>query len=364
MLVPVGPEAPEKPPWDDDADEPTDVPGVIRIDFASNDRAPVEVNDVRLVGNQAKRDERTFALLVALAMRRSNSSAGTLGLLDASLLENLPGWRSRGTRATLQSALGQLVLGGSIVKQYGDKGPGKSAYYYLAVPAFLFEPPRLKAWLYPEGSVRRGPDGPLLSGNLASWVTRGTQQVAIVGQNLATSLRRQDVRDAIARLLQENSSSVADFTLRLVVQTPQALAATYPVAAAHLFRNTSQYFEELTAQLGPAAASQVVVIFHPGATLSMLVLDWNVEGRSPIVYFTPKLQVANESARRNYRATGKDYDAIVGEFSVFLEEAASTSRRADAGSFPLPEAAGRLAGELAWLKEHAQWLYDRVKVHL
>lgn len=152
-------------------------------------------------------------------------------------------------------------------------------------------------------------------------VPQGAQKVALVGQNLAS--RMGDKYDAtlqgLRALLSRRGagSNCAVEEIWLVFQTPLALFSVHPEAARHLQSITLPALKRLAQDLKD---SRVKVVFHPAATLSMLVVDWHRETRLAVV--TPKVQTLPIIDRRlSVVVSGGDFDTIALHFDRFLFEA-------------------------------------------
>src|SRR5690348_8022489 len=146
------------------------------------------------------------------------------------------------------------------------------------------------------------------------------EKVAIVGQNLATTLGPDaypETLKAIGNLFHRKAGK-ADLVkeLWLVMQTPLALRAVHPKSAEHMRAITLPALRSLTQDLGEYS-DRVNVAFHPAATLSMLVWDWHRESQKGVI--VPKLQTTPKiTDRLCVVIEGAAYGAVATEFQRFL----------------------------------------------
>lgn len=185
---------------------------------------------------------------------------------------------------------------------------------FLAIKGLMAHATR---WLLRDQTIIAGADTSYRLDNLVPLTAR---RVAVVGQNLASRLdeRFETTRQGIQALLSRQRSGTATVEeIWLVLQTPLALLSVHPDAARHLCSVTIPGLERLAELLKD---SRVKVAFHPAATLSMIVVDWDRDSRFAIV--GPKMQTILIIDRRlSVVLAGSAIDSVAPHFDRFLSEA-------------------------------------------
>ena len=159
--------------------------------------------------------------------------------------------------------------------------------------------------------------------NFDQLIPRGAKKVAIVGQNLGSrldekySLTIKSIQKLLGRRDSQDNPSIEE--ILLVIMTPLALYCIHPKAAQHLQTLSLSGLRRLSIDLADDS-ERVKVVFHPAATLSMLVVDWHLEKRLTII--TPKVQTLPIVNRRaSIVLSGEDFDTVASHFDQFLDEA-------------------------------------------
>ncbi len=158
------------------------------------------------------------------------------------------------------------------------------------------------------------------------------KKIALVGQNQKSrfdqdySVTLESLKSLLSR---ENVKEIW-----IVIQTPLALWSDHPKAGKHLEDFTLEGLQRLAVDL--PNEERVRVAFHPAATLSAIVVDYDEE--KPLAIVTPKLQTtAKVKNRFSMVVQGDEYEAIMAGFERFLLEVdefegGKTAKLADAAT--------------------------------
>jgi hypothetical protein len=125
-------------------------------------------------------------------------------------------------------------------------------------------------------------------------VPPSAQDVAVIGQNLGGRLDNNlpIFEDELNQLLSRPGLRA----VVLVMMTPKALLAIDPRAAKHMrtisWRGLTKLRDSFVAAKLPHS-DKLQIVFHPGATLSMLAVDWEDPERR-FALITPKFQTTHE----------------------------------------------------------------------